>query len=97
MYLPDITLALFSLFNVLRVGSYLPQIARVASDSEGARAISYSTWCLWIGANGSTAAYAVINITDRALFAISMLNALGCIAVVLLTVWKRRAFARKSA
>jgi len=37
MHLPDITLALFSLFNVLRVGSYLPQIARVASDGEGAR------------------------------------------------------------
>jgi hypothetical protein len=48
MYLPDITLALFSLFNVLRLGSYLPQIARVAADREGAKAISYLTWCLWI-------------------------------------------------
>jgi hypothetical protein len=97
MYLPDITLELFSLFNVLRVGSYLPQIARVASDGEGARAISYSTWCLWIGANGSTAAYAAINIADWALFAMSVINALGCTAVVLLTMWKRRAFARRTA
>jgi hypothetical protein len=92
MYLSDITLALFSLFNVLRLGSYLPQIARVASDTEGARAISYSTWCVWIGANGSTAAYALVNITDWTLFAVSAVNALGCATVVLLTIWKRRAF-----
>ena len=95
MYLPDITLALFSLFNILRLGSYLPQIARVAADTEGARAISYSTWRLWIGANVSTAAYAVVNITDWALFAISATNALGCAAVVLVTIWKRRDFAQR--
>ena len=58
MYLPEITLALFSVFNILRLGSYLPQIVRVAVDNEGAKAISYSTWGLWIGANASTAAYA---------------------------------------
>ena len=33
MYLPEITLALFSIFNALRLGSYLPQIARVATDT----------------------------------------------------------------
>ena len=97
MCLHEITLLLFSLFNVLRLGSYLPQIARVASDTEGAKAISYPTWCVWIGANGSTAAYAVINITDWALFAVSAVNALGCVAVVLLTVWKRREFALRCA
>jgi hypothetical protein len=97
MYLPEITLVLFSLFNVLRLGSYLPQIARVASDTEGAKAISYPTWCVWIGANVSTAAYAVINITDWTLFAISVVNALGCTTVVLLTIWKRRQFARLGA
>jgi hypothetical protein len=93
MDMPEITLALFSLFNVLRLGSYLPQIARLASDTEGAKAISYSTWSVWIGANGSTAAYAVVNITDWTLFAVSAVNALGCAAVVLLTMWKRHQFA----
>src|SRR5262249_23667837 len=53
MQIPEITLALFSIFNVLRLGSYLPQIVRVAADNEGAKAISYSTWILWIGANAS--------------------------------------------
>lgn len=90
MYLPEITLILFSIFNILRLGSYLPQIARVAMDTEGAKAISYSTWCVWIGANVSTAAYAVVNIADLALFAVSTVNALGCAIVVGLTVWKRR-------
>ena len=92
MDMPDITLALFSLFNALRLGSYLPQIARVASDSEGAKAISYSTWFVWIGANGSTADYAIVNITDWTLFVVGAVNALGCATVVLLTVWKRHQF-----
>jgi hypothetical protein len=94
MYLPDITLALFSVFNILRLGSYLPQILRVATDTEGAKAISYSTWGVWIGANGSTAAYAIVNITDWTLFAVSSVNTLGCAAVVALTMWKRRQVAQ---
>ena len=96
MYLTDITLVLFSIFNLLRLGSYVPQIARVAVDTEGAKAISYSTWCLWIGANGSTAAYAVVNINDWTLFAISALNTLGCAAVVVLTAWKRHQLAMET-
>jgi hypothetical protein len=94
MNMPEITLAMFSIFNVLRIGSYLPQIARVAADDEGAKAISYSTWCIWIGANATTAAYAIVNITDIALFLISALNALGCFTVVGLTVVKRYRLAR---
>ena len=62
MYLPEITLAIFTLFSILRLGSFLPQIIRIANDTDGARAIAYSTWCVWAGANASTAAYALINI-----------------------------------
>ena len=90
MYLSEITFALFSLFNILRFGSYLPQIIVVLRDREGAKAISYSTWCLWSAANGSTAAYALVNVTDWALFAVSIVNMLGCVSVVVLTFWKRR-------
>jgi hypothetical protein len=92
MLLPDITLALFSLFNILRLGSYFPQIIRVAADDEGAKAISYSTWCIWIGANASTAIYAVVNVLDAALFYVSALNTVGCAAVVGLTAFKRHHF-----
>jgi hypothetical protein len=94
MHLPEITLTLFSIFNVLRLGSYLPQIMRVATDNEGAKAISYSTWGLWIGANASTAAYALVNIADTTLFIISALNAIGCALVVGLTAIKRCQHAR---
>ena len=94
MYLPEITLVLFSIFNILRLGSYLPQIVRVATDNEGAKAISYSTWSLWIGANASTAAYAVVNIADMTLFIVSAMNAIGCALVVGLTALKRRQHAR---
>ncbi len=94
MYLPEFTLALFSVFSILRLGSYLPQIVRVATDNEGAQAISYSTWCLWIGANASTAAYALVNIADTALFIVSCMNAVGCGLVVGLTAIKRHRHAR---
>ena len=94
MQMPEITLALFSIFNVLRLGSYLPQIVRVVADNEGAKAISYSTWILWIGANASTAAYALVNITDITLFTVSVLNAIGCALVVGLTAVKRHQYTR---
>src|SRR5262245_35112510 len=94
MYLPEITLALFSVFNILRLGSYLPQIMRVATDNEGAKAISYSTWGLWIGATASTAAYTAVNISDMTLFFVSAMNALGCALVVGLTALKRHQHAR---
>lgn len=89
MQMPEITLVLFYAFNTLRIAAYLPQILRVASDKDGAQAISYTTWCVWIGANGSTAAYALVVTPSWALFAVSILNALGCMAVVVLTAWKR--------
>ena len=95
MAFPEITLALFSLFNVMRLGSYLPQIVRVAKDTEGAKAISYCTWSVWVGANASTAAYAAVNIADWMLFTVSTLNTLGCTTVIVLTMWKRRQFALK--
>jgi hypothetical protein len=94
MSLPDITLALFSLFNILRLGSYLPQIIRIAADGEGAKAISYSTWCIWIGANASTAIYAVVNVMDAVLFYVSAFNTVGCVAVVGLTAFKRYHFGK---
>jgi hypothetical protein len=41
--MPEITIALFYAFNVLRIVAYMPQILRVAADNEGAKAISYTT------------------------------------------------------
>ena len=96
MYLPEITLTIFTLFSILRLGSFLPQIIRIANDTDGARAIAYSTWCVWAGANASTAAYALINITDWTLFLVSAVSMIGCAAVIVLTFWKRRRIALAS-
>jgi hypothetical protein len=89
---PEVTLIVFYLFSALRIGAYLPRIIRVANDTEGAKAISYTTWSVWIGANGSTAAYAVVIAPSMTLVLVSLVKALGCACVVILTMWKRRQF-----
>lgn len=94
MSLPDLTLAAFSLFNGLRMVSYLPQIWRIAHDPHGASAVSYLTWGIWIGANTSTAAYAWVNVGDGRLAAFNAVNAACCTAVCGLTAWKRRQWRR---
>ena len=91
MTLADLSFYLFTIFNGLRVVSYLPQIVRVARDRHGASAISYATWLLWTGANATTGLYAHINLNDSALAAINWLNAACCALVIVLTAYKRRA------
>jgi PQ loop repeat len=57
MMFSDVAYDLFTIFNWLRIVAYLPQIYKIARDTNGASSISYSTWLLWTAANGSTAVY----------------------------------------
>jgi hypothetical protein len=84
------TFLLFAVFSSVRVVSYLPQIWRVAQDTNGASAISYATWSLWTGANVATAFYAVVNLGDRWLATVSSVYAACCVCVIALTFAKRR-------
>lgn len=86
----DLILCVYSLFNVLRVVSYLPQILRIAQDRDGAKAIALTTWWLWAGANGSTALYAWVNLSDMPLAVLNGFNTLACLTVIALTLAKRR-------
>lgn len=84
------TFLAFTIFNSLRLVSYLPQIMRIARDQNGASAISYSTWTLWTAANTSTAAYAAVNLGDAYLSLVSAISAACCFIVISLTMFKRR-------
>jgi len=93
VYLMDfsnLTLLLFTAFSSLRVFSYLPQIRKVASDANGASAISYSTWTMWTGANTATALYAAMNLGDVYLACVSAIYAACCLIVIVVTFLKRR-------
>ena len=90
MDLSYVSFLLFAAFSGLRVFSYLPQIYRVATDSNGATAIAYSTWFMWVGANTATALYAAVNLNDRYLASVSGIFAICCAVVIVLTYFKRR-------
>jgi enoyl-CoA hydratase/carnithine racemase len=87
----DLVAAAFDLFNVLRLASYFPQLVAVARDQNGATAISFSCWSIWIGANAATAAYAWLNLRDVPLAVVSAFNGICCGAVLTLALYKRAA------
>ena len=88
MRLEDVTLTLFAACNFIRLFAYLPQIYKAATDKNGASAISYTTWGLFLIAHLSTIAYALVNRSDWWLAVCFAGNALCCLAI--LTVAYRR-------
>lgn len=90
MTLAALAVFLAGFFNTLRIVSYLPQILKIARDPHGATAISFWTWGLWTAANASTAFYAYVCVHDLGLTAVNSMNAVCCIVVIGLTIWKRR-------
>lgn len=89
MQIEEITLALFAACNSIRVIAYLPQIYKVATDKNGASAISYTTWTLFLIAHLSTIAYALVNRADWWLAFCFVGNALCCAAILAFAYLKR--------
>ena len=89
MTLGEAAFLAFSVCNFLRLGSYLPQIVRVARDQHGASCISFTSWSIFLLANSTTAAHAAVNLGDGFLAMINGVNAVCCLVIVVLTAWKR--------
>jgi hypothetical protein len=89
MTLADITLAMFTLCNSLRVLAYGPQIAKAAADRGGVEAISFMTWGLFLLSNISAVAYALVNMADWTMATMFLGNAAGCAIILLVGAWKR--------
>jgi uncharacterized protein with PQ loop repeat len=89
MTIADMTLAIFTLANSLRVFAYVPQIVKAARDRSGAEAISFGTWALFLVSHASAMAYALVNKADWTMASVFLSNAVGCIAILLIAAWKR--------
>ena len=89
MTIADITLAIFTLANSLRVFAYVPQIVKAARDRSGTEAISFGTWALFLVSHASALAYALVNKEDWTMASVFLSNALGCVAILSIAAWKR--------
>ena len=92
----DIAMLAFTACNSVRVFAYAPQIAAIARDRSGARAISCTTWGLFAVSHLSTVGYALLIASDLRMAAIFAANAACCAAILVLTLFKRRAVVRQS-
>ena len=96
MTLADITLLAFTACNSVRVLAYVPQIWKASTDRDGAKAISFSTWSLFLASHLTTAAYAVVNQGDPKLAGMFLVNALGCAAILAAAGLRRRGLSRST-
>jgi hypothetical protein len=92
----EATLTLFTFCNSIRIFGYLPQLLRSARDESGGSSTSITTWALFFAANTSTAAYALVNANDPLMALMFSLNALCCVFITVVTLWKRRLFSSAS-
>jgi hypothetical protein len=97
MTLADYSMTAFALLNGGRIAAYFPQMLRVYRDPHGATAVSLLTWTLFAAANVATVSYALTLSDDRIVAIVFLLNAIGCIAIVGLTAFKRNHVARPGA
>jgi hypothetical protein len=90
MQLEDFTLTMFAACNSMRVLAYVPQIYKAAFDTNGASAISRTTWSLFLVANISTIAYGLVNRSDPWLAICFAGIAVCCVAILAITWWRGR-------
>ena len=85
----------FTLANSLRVLAYVPQMLKAAQDVNGASAVSYSTWTLFLISHLTTIAYALVCPGDLVMALIFLANAFACLTIIVITFVKRRRYAAR--
>jgi hypothetical protein len=80
---------LYVVSNSLRVFFYAPQIRAVWKATDGAVALSITTWAFWTFAHTTAMLYGWLVIHDQAFAAIFMGNMAGAGAVTLIAISKR--------
>jgi hypothetical protein len=95
MTAPEFILIVFTVTNSVRVVAYLPQIRKIAGDNSGAVAVSNATWLLFGVSHLSTMTYAAVVLNDLYMTVLFGANLLCCLIIIILTVYKRRQFARQ--
>jgi hypothetical protein len=89
MTLAEYSMTAFAIANGGRVIAYVPQIMRVCRDPNGAAAVSVTTWIFFTAANVATVIYALTALDDVVTASVFGLNAIGCLLIVALTVFRR--------
>jgi uncharacterized protein with PQ loop repeat len=97
MTLAEFSLTAFALLNGGRVLAYLPQIARVYRDRNGATAVSLMTWVMFTAANVATVSYSLLVSRDLVVACVFALNACGCLVIAVMTALRRLAWVRRQA
>ena len=90
--LEQVVIGAYTAVNSLRVFSYLPQIAKVTRAPDRAEAISLLTWTLWTVSNVTTSVYGALIVGDNLLMSIFAANAVCCLAVIAIVLWKRKCY-----
>lgn len=91
-WLPATVLGLFTLVNSIRIFAYVPQMVTAAKDVNGASGVSYITWALFLLSHVTTIAYAIVDQGDLVMAFIFLGNALACLAIIMITLIKRRRY-----
>ncbi len=81
--------ALYAVSGPLAVLAYLPQIAALLKDKQGASGVSLSTWLMWVIALTINTAYAGYVNGDRYFFISSASSLTGTVMVFGIASYKR--------
>jgi len=69
--------------------SYLPQLWKLIHIRSRAEELSLITSCLWVYGSGITALYAVMQTDDIGMIVSALVNHVGCVAMLALTLFHR--------